>query len=47
MISYDPKVTSVPALIKVVENTPSVMGSSVKFRAAVHKGAASHTRKQT
>ena len=39
VVTYDPKATPVPAIIKVVESTPHMMGASMTFGAKVHKGA--------
>jgi len=37
-VTYDPKQTSVPALIKLVENTPSMMGPTApKYGARVRR----------
>jgi hypothetical protein len=36
-VTYDPKQTSVPALIKAVDRTPSMMGGGVNYGATVHK----------
>jgi len=37
-VTYDPKQTNPPALIKAVANTPHMMGRNMKYGAKVHKG---------
>ena len=36
-VTYDPKVTNPPALIKVVQSAPHMMGAGMKYTAKVHK----------
>ena len=38
IVTYDPKQTFVAAIIKVVNNTPSMMGGGVNYGAKVQKG---------
>ena len=37
-VTFDPKQTTPPALIKAVQGTPHMMGGSMKYGAKVHKG---------